>query len=360
MEQPDDNLAYHLSQMAGQVERAKRLKRRFRGALLGALLGDCFGAPFEGKLVNASEVLDRIQSLSTKTTNDQKPLAFTDDTALTMATCRSLIQNNGLEPKQLAREYSETYFKEPRRGYGGAVVQVFAKLRDTNYADPYGPAKSLFGGSGSFGNGAAMRCSGIALFCHKKNLGDDQADELTRNCSSLTHTHHFGIDGARLLVHAMRYVLNLDENSLDENEFLEHLIKSLNEQNKEPVFTSKLKCIREVIERTAISGIDISQADIVAKLGNDVASQSSVPLAIYSFLRGLSKFHDTYHVDNEFFRTLHWAISCGGDTDTIASMACALSGAYLGMDKIPVALANRCESREDIIKLADAMFSLNQ
>lgn len=36
--------------------------------------------------------------------------------------------------------------------------------------------------------------------------------------------------------------------------------------------------------------------------------------------------HVSFQAENEFQRTLHYAISLGGDTDTIASMAGSIAG----------------------------------
>lgn len=330
------------------------IQTRFRGALLGVLIGDCCGAPFEGRNVNATSLLDQIEKLMQ---SSNEPLRFTDDTAMTKSTCRSLIFNKKLDPRHMAKEYSENYFKEPRRGYGAAVRQVFTLLRDTKYQDPFGPAATQFDGKGSFGNGAAMRCNGLALFAHKNNLSDRQTLDLVENCSRITHSHIYGIHGAVLLVAAIRYVLSLDEEALNETEFLDHLLRLMSslEDSEDKMFTNKLSIIKNVIEQLSISGIDVTQREIVAQLGNDVSAQNSVPLAIYSFLRGISKFNDTYKLDNEFMRTLHWAISCGGDTDTIASMACGLCGAYIGMNKIPENLYTKCESYQEMISLADQL-----
>lgn len=330
---------------------------RFRGALLGVLVGDCCGAPFEGRRINPTTLSEQIDSIL-KSSPDM--LRFTDDTAMTKSTCKSLITNNGLDPRHLAKEYSLSYFKEPNRGYGAAVRQVFTLLRDTQYQDPYGPAANQFNGSGSFGNGAAMRCNGIALFAFKKNLSDKDALDLVENCSRITHSHIYGIHGAVLLVAAIRYTLALEEDSLNENDFLDYLINSMEEleDNQDDVYSKKLRFIKRVLEQLAITGKDVTQSEIVAQLGNDVSAHNSVPLAIYSFLRGISKFTDSYRIENEFTRTLHWAISCGGDTDTIASMACGLSGAYLGVDKIPEYLYKKCESCQEMMLLADQLVSL--
>lgn len=329
---------------------------RFRGSLLGVLVGDCCGAPFEGRNVIANAVMEHLEQFE-KSPGEQ--LKCTDDTFMTMSTCRSLIANKGLNPAHLAKEYTESFFQQPNRGYGAAVKQVFYKLKETNYQDPFGPAADQFDGMGSFGNGAAMRCNGIALYAHKHRLNDRQTVDLVENCSRITHSHVYGINGAILLTLAIRYVLALEEDTLDECNMIDHLIQRMNdlESEEDKVFVTKLRIIRTILTDLSISGNDVTQQDVVKLLGNNVSAQESVPLAIYSFLRGNSKFTDAYRLDNEFIRTLHWAISCGGDTDTIASMACGLSGAYLGINKIPENLFKNCESWQEMMSLADKLYS---
>lgn len=334
------------------------LQNRFRGALLGVLVGDCYGASFEFKPVEPTTLLEEIRNLMK---SDKVVMKFTDDTAMTKSTCRSLLENKGFVASHLARAYSESFFKEPLRGYGQAVKTVFSQLRDSHYKKPFEPASQQFNGNGSFGNGAAMRCCGIALFAHKNKLDDRQTMELVENCSRITHTHLYGINGAILLVQAIRHVLTIEDDSLEENEFLDHMIKtmsSIEDKTNDYTFTEKLRTIKRVVEQLSITGKDVNQKDIVYLLGNDVSAQNSVPLAIYSFIRGNSKFNDSYKLDNEFLRTLHWSISCGGDTDTIGSMACALSGAYLGVKKITESLYNKCEGWEEMISLADKLILL--
>lgn len=332
-----------------------KIQSRFRGSLIGVLVGDCIGAPFEGRRVDPTCLIEQIDRVVKSSNGDY--LMYTDDTAMTISTCESLITNKGLDPRHLAQKYSETYFKEPRRGYGAAVRQVFSLLKTTNYQDPYGPASEQFEGSGSFGNGAAMRCNGIALFAQRNNLDLNKARDLTENCSRITHSHIYGINGALLLVIAIRCALTIEDDSLNETYFLNYLIEHMKkiEQPDDRIYTNKLINISKILEKNAISGIDITQREVVEILGNDVSAQNSVPLAIYSFLRGNSKFMDSYRIENEFSRTLHWAISCGGDTDTIASMACGLSGAYLGISKIPEHLYKRCENWQGMINLADKL-----
>lgn len=63
--------------------------------------------------------------------------------------------------------------------------------------------------------------------------------------------------------------------------------------------------------------------------------------------------------DNPFRRTIEYAISLGGDTDTIASMAGAISGAYFSDDIIPKNLVFHCESHEEVIAIANRLYEIS-
>ncbi len=53
------------------------------------------------------------------------------------------------------------------------------------------------------------------------------------------------------------------------------------------------------------------------------------------------------------------AASCGGDTDTVAAIVGALSGAYHGASAIPERWLNRLLQREDLEQVADLYIGLN-
>lgn len=57
--------------------------------------------------------------------------------------------------------------------------------------------------------------------------------------------------------------------------------------------------------------------------------------------------------DCPFRRTIQYAISLGGDTDTIASMAGAIAGAFYGIDAINPNLQKHCEFIQNTLDLAD-------
>lgn len=59
-----------------------------------------------------------------------------------------------------------------------------------------------------------------------------------------------------------------------------------------------------------------------------------------------------------FRRTIQYAITLGGDTDTIASMAGAIAGAHLGLDAINENMQKHCEFHEEILEMADNLFAV--
>jgi ADP-ribosylglycohydrolase len=77
------------------------------------------------------------------------------------------------------------------------VTEVFRKLNNQNLEDVWMPAAEQFNGSGSYGNGGAMRISPVPLFAHKNY---DKMIDIAEQSTKLTHTHPLGINGAILQV----------------------------------------------------------------------------------------------------------------------------------------------------------------
>lgn len=147
----------------GACNKVSRMLNKFRGTLVGALVGDCLGSHYEGTsfILPWGEVTDYT---STKIKDNKEPINYTDDSAMTRAICKSLTEQMKYDNRSMAQEFVKEFFREPCRGYGAAVGTVFERLRDENPDDVTLPARSQFDGQGSYGNGAAMRISPVALF----------------------------------------------------------------------------------------------------------------------------------------------------------------------------------------------------
>ena len=193
---------------------------------------------------------------------------FTDDTVLTVAIADAVL--SGVKYEEKVRKYALRY---PLAGYGG----TFKKWMTGLIRGPYN----------SWGNGSAMRVSPIGY------AYDTEAEVLweAKKSAEITHNHEEGIKGAQTVA----------------------MVIFLARQGK-----SKPK-IKAYIESTF--GYDLSRKldDIRPDYSFDVSCQGSVPEAIIAFLES-TNFEDA----------IRNAISIGGDSDTIASMAGAMAEAFYG------------------------------
>ncbi|XP_077992279.1 ADP-ribosylhydrolase ARH3-like [Glandiceps talaboti] len=283
----------------------------------------------------------------------------------------SLIKNRGYDAKDMAQRFAEEYKREPHRGYGANVITVFDKLLDPSLEDVYKPARDQFDGSGSYGNGGAMRVVPVALFAYHDF---EEMVKLAKKTTLLTHFHRHGYNGAILQCAAVHLALHHDDKSpLDANEFLDKLIEYMDEIEGErsegtrkkvkgegsegdqsdttskTLYCDKLKTVKNLLENKIPK-----VAEVVEKLGNDVSAHKSVPTAIYSFLHCLKPSPNTS--TNSLVRTITHAISLGGDTDTIATMAGAIAGAYYGMESIPENWKTCCEGMDDAVQYANQFY----
>ncbi|XP_070539782.1 ADP-ribosylhydrolase ARH3-like [Ptychodera flava] len=352
------------------------LLSRFCGCLAAAVAGDVLGSKYEGlSAVLLGDVVEHVEKHSKNPDNVKTPEEFTDDTAMARSVAASLIENKGYIAKDMANRFATEFKKEPFRGYGANVVTVFDKLLDPSLTDVYKPARDQFNGSGSYGNGGAMRIAPVALFTYD-NI--DEMKRIAKESTLLTHSHRLGYNGAILECAAVHRALHSPA-PLDAQKYIDELIEIMNDVELEEYrvtrsqspskketgdqaseesegsvrkpYCEKLKKIKELLENE-----DTSTIDVVDCLGHDISAHESVPTAIYSFVRSLKPIPST--PNNGLVRTIVYAISLGGDTDTIATMAGAIAGAYYGMESVPESWKTCCEGVNDAIDYANQLHRL--
>nr|XP_023017285.1 poly(ADP-ribose) glycohydrolase ARH3-like [Leptinotarsa decemlineata] len=340
------------------------LQSKFRGSLLGSLIGDCTGSPYEGDtFTNGDKIILQRYFDKLEEPNFKAPFKpYTDDTAMMKSVAKFLIDKPEPDYKFLAKLFVNEYFKQPKRGYGENVVDVFHKLRNSKFEDVFKPAREQFLGSGSYGNGGAMRIAPIALYCHSNYK---TMLEIAANATKLTHTNILGVNGALLQCIAIHQALeHHPEEKIDPKRFCLELylkMKKIEKTDEEDVedadpaltaYQEKLKVVEHLLGKRIDTDLD---EEVIFCLGNGISSYESVPTAIYCFLRAQSEIPHI-KTDNVFRRTIQYAISLGGDTDTIACMAGAIAGAHLGEEAINADLARHCEFSKEIIEVADNLF----
>lgn len=328
------------------------LQERFRGCMLGAVLGDCLGGPLEFKNGNNSFPFSRLKR-EFRLYDAWEPerdgvLEFSDDTAMSRQLAYSLLETKThLDPRNLARRFVDEYHREQGRGYGEAVTAVFEKLHKSDCCDPFGPAKEQFQNEGSFGNGAAMRVHPVAMFCHGRSRAE--LLEMAEASARITHSHQLGVRGAQLQAYAVALALD----GVDREPFLAKMLELVESFGEDPKSKQTYRYKFEIICKALATKND----DLALSLGNGVAALHSVPSAIFSFLRAQSPI-EQLRDSSRFVRTVQLAISFGGDTDTIGSMAGAMAGAYYGEVDVPENFLDVCEGVYDAIKQADGLVKL--
>lgn len=238
--------------------------------LIGAIIGDVCGSKYEWHNAKTKQEINL---------SFDSPSKFTDDTVLSCAVADWLVDSkNGTTPdqEQILKDKLDVYGKaHPNAGYGH-IFREWLAMKDKQPMN-------------SYGNGAGMRCSAVA--CVAKSY--EELLSLAKQSAEVTHNHPEGIKGAQALCAAIWSILN----GCPDKEYL-----------------------KREIEHDFGYNLNKTVDEIHGSHKFDATCQVTVPEAIIAFLEG-----------NSFDEVFEKAIWIGGDSDTIADMACALAGAYYGI-----------------------------
>ena len=200
---------------------------------------------------------------------------FTDDSVLTVAVMEWLVDTGGESSKDLIEYLKDWATNYPNAGYGG-------RFKTWVLSDSDKPINS-------YGNGSGMRVSPCAFYANTL----EECLDLAKKSAEVTHNHEEGIRGAQAISEAI-YLARSGAGKQDikrviEEDFKYDLSKPLNE-----------------IGRRAHKF--------------DATCQITVPEAIMCFLDS-----------NDFIDCIRKSIWIGGDSDTIAAMACSIAEPYYGI-----------------------------
>lgn len=248
--------------------------------MIGAILGDIIGSPYEFDRGNKSREFPLFSGES----------AYTDDTVMTLAVAMAFIDAKPDAPdddilRALAyrmRQFGNMY---PDAGYG----VMFSRWLQNPECRAYS----------SFGNGSAMRVSSVAW------LYDDidAVRHAARLSAEVTHNHPEGIKGAEATASA--------------------------------VFMARTGCskakIREYIEHEFGYELNRTCDEIRPGYYHVETCMETVPEAVTAFLEG-----------NSFEDVIRTAVSLGGDCDTLTAIAGSIAEGFYGVpDELREECCNR-------------------
>lgn len=261
-----------------------------RRALDGLSVGDAFGDRFFGPV---EEVVPRIRAR----TLPDAPWKWTDDTAMALALVEVLERSGTIDQDAFARALAVRFKADRHRKYGAGAYGLLMSISEGG--DWRFESRNLFDGTGSFGNGAAMRIAPLGAW-----FADD-LDAVVREATAsaqVTHGHPEGIAGGIAVAVASALAVRGKERGTAWMEAV-----ALRTPRGE---------VHDGIRKAMALPSDTSVIDAAVALGNGsgVAATDTVPLCLWIASR----------VDG--YEDAMWAtVSALGDRDT----TCAIVGGIL-------------------------------
>lgn len=241
----------------------------------GAIIGDIIGSTFESEN-NRTPYFELFR----------KNARFTDDTVCTAAVADILYRNdwsknNHEDISDQLRLWCCTYLN---RGFGSMFYQWVANAVNQPY--------------NSYGNGALMRISPVAKYAIKHKIEKEQAIEIAKQITNVTHNHPEAILAVTVYIDMLIELLNNQDKTLDE---------------KKRIIVSTLEKYNYPFPKEII--------DYRVKVDFDLTCETSLLIAIAGIL-------ETESFDDVFYQV----VSAGGDSDTYAAIAGALAEAIYGVE----------------------------
>ena len=236
--------------------------------MIGAILGDIIGSPYEFDRGNKTKYFPLFSRRS----------HFTDDSVMTVAVADALMKSMGKPDEEVKAELVSTMrnwgLKYPEAGYGSRFILWLFSSEQKPYK--------------SYGNGSAMRVSPVGWLYDTL----EETRHYARLTASVSHNHKEGIKGAEATASA--------------------------------IFMARKGEKKEDIKKYIINefGYDLSRTcdEIRPGYHHVETCQQTVPEAITAFIEG-----------EDFEDVIRTAVSLGGDCDTLTCIAGSIAEAFYGV-----------------------------
>lgn len=235
---------------------------------LGAIIGDICGSKYEFNNYQPGEMVTYFDGCW-----------VTDDTVHTLAAMVACIYAK----RRVSQDDHKTFCLALGEGMHKALAKMYKLYPNVSYGAGFRQvAKEGLRPYNSYGNGAAMRVSPVAFIARNEQEVLDYAKAVTE----VTHNHPEGIKGAQAVALAC-YMARAGQNKND-------ILQAMDGFYEIPEYNT-----------------------LLGNYSFDETCQGTVPQALSCFFKA-----DT------FAETVRKSIILGGDTDTIAAIACSIAAIY--------------------------------
>ncbi len=307
------------------------MEAKFKGCLLGAAVGDALGMQTEGLSPAEVSKLGWIRDYGTGSLNPKlRPGQYTDDTQQTLLLAESLAEKGRLDMDHYASKLKKWGLKlrenpELDRMTGRTSLEAIERLLGgVSWQESGGERASC---------GAAMRVAPVGML-YWQDL--QLAGEMAALSALPTHSSPAARAGAAAVAVGVAAALqgkNASEIVRAASSAASRWDKPLADRIR---FAWKLK---DFDSRTALE-----------RIGASPLVWEAVPAAFYCLA----------HSPRSFSGVVLAAVNFGDDSDSVASMAGAISGALLGVGAIPARWLAGLEDHDEIERIAVRLWQLSQ
>lgn len=319
-------------------------KEQFSGCLIGQCLGDALGFRVEGAPPEicgeyASEMKYLLDESPTQA-RDRFPFGqYTDDSQLAREWMQSYAALGRFDPADYADRIKKIFTENRIVGRGLATDAAARRLaQGVPWEEAGTPPPSA-------GNGSAMRAAPVGLV-----FGHDPAEMIRVACDQGRITHQDQRCSAGAVAIAGAVALATKPGEIRAGDFVHQLSEWVGAVDD--AFAKDVLALAEWVCLPPMQAVRIIARCGAPDFVDDWKWISpyvvpSVLWSLYSFLR----------TPADYWETVCTAIEVGGDVDTTAAMAGAISGAHLGLQQLPQELARRVTDQgslgfDELVQLA--------
>ena len=336
-----------------QSEDSEDFSERLYGCLFGGAIGDALGYLVE--FDDYERIIDTYGTLGITDPISDDQAIVSDDTQMTLFTLEGLLRAIGSDIKTATKEiqhaYNDWYYTQQK--YPPRMEELYGRLGcSPTLQIPRAPGNTCLGAlaggvwgtpehpiNNSKGCGTVMRVAPVGLF--SEWLDDKAAFEVGRRTGAITHGHVT----AGLAAGAMAYMIR----SLYTGEgLIEAAEGCLDFLIQYPGNEETTLALRKAVK--AASGDNNNYVEEINTLwgdprneGNDSLgwiAEEALAIGVYAALKG-----------NRFREVIRIAANHGGDSDSTASIAGQLYGAWRGLKEIPHSWIRRLDVFDDILQV---------
>lgn len=297
---------------------------RFRGCLLGLACGDAVGTTVEFKPRGS---FPPVTDMTGGGPFGLRPGDWTDDTSMALCLAASLAERREFDPKDQMDRYvrwmDDGYYSSTGECFdiGGATSRALRAYKRSG--EPYSGSTD----PRSSGNGSIMRLAPVPMRYHPDL---NAVVTFSADSSRTTHATTECVDACKLLGAVLQQALS----GASKDAILHEPLRGL---ENPPELAPAIQAIADGVYHD--------------KTEDDISSSGYV---VHSLEAALWCFHKT---DN-YRDAILLAANLGDDADTTAAVCGQVAGAHYGVQAIPEQWLERLTLREEIDRLARALYTL--